>query len=470
MGRWGVGWIIALLWAGLILVNRSTSNGLLYDTDTKVMLQRIEARGDHWSWWKGDWPLENRFYRPVVAETFELDLAVHGRNPHGYAITNAILCGVCLLGLFWFLRELTGNVSVSTLAVSFFGFWHIYANPPPWFGWVIKLGLLVSASTLVVNLVQRIRPAWPAAFALGVFVLLEKEGAPLEPFRGGMIEWIPGRTASTMTLFCLIAMAAYARYERLSARRIEPDPGPLDPPATRGTELRVVSRWPWVWALIAALSVFLALASYEQAVMLPACLIGVAIAMRLQHHRVRWAWTLTFWGVLVGYFLFRAQIIPAGTSSYQAQQFRTGPGVYISLADYLFPSTAEVVGLAAGADLGLAAVMVAQYGDILAILANLVLLAGLFVWSRSQFARKERNRVVAVLFGLAASLVAFLPMAWMKPFAAYNHYHYWPLALRSVYVAALVFLAAEWLSAAWSRRALQAPPRPSPAQGSLPRP
>lgn len=471
MNRWSVGLIIALLWAVGIVATRSTSPHLLRDTDTKVMLQRIEARNNPLSWFTGDWPLENHFYRPVVAETFELDHKIYGWKSEGYGLTNAILCGLCVLSLFWFLRELTGHFVLTTTATSLFGLWHLFANPPPdWAGYLSMILIGISGLTLLANLVFRTRPILSALFATAVALILGKEWIGLEQFRGGMIDWVPGRTASTMTVFCLLSLAAYARYERVSARKDEPDPGPLDPPATRGTAVVKVIRWPWVWAVVAAVCTFLALASYEQAVMLPACLLGVAIAMRLQHYRVRWGWAAAFWGVLLVYLVLRSQVIPPGTSGYQAQQFRTGGGVYITLTSYLFPSSHEVVALATGAELGFVDLLIAQYADIIAVLANVAFLAGLTMWARKNLKRKDRTRVVALLFALVASLITFLPMAWLKPFSGYNHYHYWPLAMRALFVAGLFTLFAEWLTDAWSRRALQAPQRLAPAPGSLPHP
>lgn len=458
-----------MLWAILIILTRSTSTELLRDSDTKVMLQRIEARGNPWSWFTGDWPLENHFYRPVVAETFELDRYIHGWNSPGYGLTNAILCALCVLALFWLLRELTSNVPIATVATSLFAWWHLISGPIVWIDYLIYALLAIAALAAILSLTSKTRARAPAWFAVFGLVILTREYAGLEPFRGGMINWVPGRTASTMAVFCLLAMAAYARYERISAERAQPDPSPLDPPATRGTELLGAAKAPWVWAVLAAICTFLALASYEQAVMLPACLLGVAIALRLQHYRVRWAWQAAFWGVLFGYLALRHQVIPPGTSVYQAQQFRAGPGLFMTLLIYVAPATPDVFRLASGIDLGFANVLIAQPIDLAVVLTNIAFLGALAFWAKQKLARRDRTLVVALLFGMAASLVAFLPMAWLKPFT-YNHYHYWPLALRSVYVTGLIYAIGAWLSAAWSPRAVQAPPRPAPAPGSLPHP
>lgn len=468
MKRWGIAFLIALFWGGVILMTRSTSSHLLQDSDTAVMLQRIEARGNPWSWFAGDWPLENHFYRPVVAETFELDLAIHGKRAQGYALTNALLCAFCVLALFWFLRELTNNVALTTGATSLFAIWHLFANPPPvWIG-MLAYGLAGAGLLALILAMIRRRPVLPSLLAMSGSLLLGKELIGVEQFRGGMIEWIPGRTASTMALFALLALAAYARFERTGAERAEPEPGPLDPPATRGTQVSQIATAPWIWAVAAGIFTLLALASYEQAVMLPALLLGVAFAMRLQHFRVRWAWPATYWLLLVGYILFRGQVLPEGTSGYQAQQFRTGPGVILSITDYVFPAGREMMSIGTTSDLGISSVLVAQYAEIMMVLANALAMIGLFLFLRRTMPRRERALPVVVMFALTASFFAFLPMGWMKPFSAYNHYHYWPLALRSVYVAGLTWVVIEWLIAAWSPQALQAPRRPAPAPGSLP--
>src|SRR5207253_846466 len=122
----------------------------------------------------------------------------------------------------------------------------------------------------------------------------------------------PGRTASVMTLFALVAMAAYARYERIGAKQIDATLSPLDPPATKGTQaLGKVSRLHFFWPVFAIIAGALAFGSYEQSVMLPATLFGVAMCMRLQRYRVRWAWQVPFWGLLIAYFAVRHAVLPS---------------------------------------------------------------------------------------------------------------------------------------------------------------
>jgi hypothetical protein len=82
-----------------------------------------------------------------------------------------------------------------------------------------------------------------------------------------------------MTVFALIAMAAYARFVRLAgSERIAPVITPLTPPATRNTRQEVAPRQPWGWLLVAALGTMLALGSYEQAVMMPFMMLGISLA------------------------------------------------------------------------------------------------------------------------------------------------------------------------------------------------
>lgn len=447
-------WLPAILWVAVaslfVLFSRSSSPGLLADTDTKVILETIRERHNPWSWFVGDWPLQNHFYRPISTLFFELDNALYGNNAAGYGLTNALLgvAGVWLL--FWFFRELTDSPWMAGLSASLFGWWLaggsiFFANTIALLGWI----------TLVIGAIRH-RRNWQAYVIPGLALfLLAWESAPIYPLNGRTIQWIPGRTATVMALFCLIACASYARYERLRGKRSAPPAiTPLTPPATRNTVVEEPLRSSLGWALLALVSVALALGSYEQAVMLPACLLAVAVTFRWRGYRPAWGWQGGFWSLLVGYLLLRKELLPVVTSGYQKQQLRFGPGVWLDLGNYLAEPLTRI--------------RTAMSWDSWLILFDhspwgfaagwLTFLAGAYlVW-------KRRSALAVAGWGL--SIIAFLPMAWLKLF---EHYHYWPLAMRSLLVSGLVSVILPEVLTALSPPTRQAPPRPTPAPGSLPR-
>ncbi|HVL37881.1 MAG TPA: hypothetical protein VM328_00695 [Fimbriimonadaceae bacterium] len=452
MSRWGVGLVIVLLSCVPILLSHATSPDLLRDTDTQVLLDTIRQRQAPLSWFGGDWPLENHFYRPVSTLFFELDNALYGSNAAGYGWTNALLCVASVVLLFWLWRELADDVPVATLGAIMFALWHT--------SFAGKLSMLVFFMSFGAWILAFLpgRRLWPAIAAFLVLYYLSFEVAGFRALEGRMIAWLPGRTASVMTVFALLSMAGYARYERLSASRVaRPEPTPLDPPATKGTVVRAgVARTAWGWLLLSLVGLVLALGSYEQAVMLPAALFGVAVSLRLQRYQVRWGLQALFWGLLVGYLALRSQIVPTEASGYQLQQFRSGPGVWQSVMHYIFPAFKDLYSLAMTLDLGpLQFMSWGPWGSLLFAGSNL-----------AAYGQVLNRRLVLGLTGFALSLVTFLPMAWLKPF---DHYDYWPMAMRSLFVSALVMAAGGTLVSAASRPAMQAPARPDPAPGSLPR-
>jgi hypothetical protein len=435
----------------LIVLRRAESPKLLQDSDTAFLLMKIREKADPLSWFGGDWPLQNHFYRPVSTLAFEWDNARFGSNAAGYGLTNALICAACVWLLFWFLRELTDSPLWSAGGAGLFGLWNL-DQPVP----VYWLAIVGPPIILVVGILRH-RTAWkgwlPGVF-LWAYVPIELEG--LMPLYFRNVGWLPGRTATVMSIFALLAMAAYARYERLGARRVLPEAGPLDPPATRST---VQSRPPvpsWPWLVVSLVATGLALGSYEQAVMIPAVILGVGITMRWQGYQSRWWTQALFWGVLIGYLVLRSRLVPTEASGYQKQQFRDGPGVILSLVSYMLPNVGGLLTLRTNLDAGpLILLTSGPYLAVFEVVSNL--------WS--YVSAKSEWRFF--LSGYLLSVIAYLPMAWLKQF---DHYHYWPMALRAVAVIALCKVAVEAALTAWSPPRLQAPPRLSPAPGSLPRP
>lgn len=459
LGKWNCGLVAVLLFCVPIWIARSEKPEMLQDTDTKVLLHHLRERQDPLSWFTGDWPLGNHFYRPISTLSFELDNALYGDNAYGYGRTNALVAIACVLLLFWFLRELTDRLEIALPGAVLFSLWTLdrtlgLDTLATWLGWA-SLGLLFAPG----------RRWGPVLLASATLIFLGDELSGIATLRHFMIEWLPGRTASVMTLFALLSLAAYARYERLSAAKDpKPAPGPLDPPATKSTELRSgTPRLNGLWPVVSILCLALALGSYEQAVMVPGLLVATALCLRLQRYRVRWAWQAAFWGVLAGYLALRHNLVPSDVSGYQAQQFRSGDGVWRSLLEYLFPAAPSVwhsvlaydfrMLYEAGGFVG--ATLAFPFPTVVQLAANCAVILVL---------RREWRLPVA---GWAMSFVAFLPMAWLKHF---DHYHYLPMAMRALFVGALIGVAGKALVSAASRPELRAPPRLYPAPGSLPRP
>lgn len=443
-----------------IWLARSSSPMMLRDSDTAVLLGAIRERGHPFSWFLGDWPLGNHFYRPVSTLFFELDNKVYGADAGGYGATQALIAILCVLALHWFVRELWADWP-ACFAASLFAIWHL--------DWGVPLSSIVPYLAAVVFLVALFRRLAMPVFRAGtsevenrgswrnvtwevflgpmaLFLLSSELGGHQLRFR--MIEWLPGRTASVMTLFGLLSLAAYARFERLTAKEVERSPSPYDLPATKSTGVwKQPPRHPWLWALLSCVCLALALGSYEQAVMLPSLLLGVAVVQRLRGSPPKWIWQAAFWGILVGYLVLRRTLVSSEVSGYQAQQFRDGPGVWLAISDYLLPAWRPLQFVLTSLDAGIGILFLpAIYLAVLSVGGNLAAVPIL-----------KGSRVGAIgLGGFVLSVLAFLPMAWLKHF---DHYHYLPLALRTIFVVALGTASATFCLRALSPPAVLTPGR-----------
>jgi hypothetical protein len=153
--------------------------------------------------------------------------------------------------------------------------------------------------------------------------------------------------------------------------------------------------------------------------------------------------------------------VPTDVSGYQAQQFRSGPGVWSSILDYFLPGAMPLwFGVTAYdprmmfAEGGIAgAIMSVPYQGIISMASTI----GALIATRKEW--------LLPLTGWSLSTIAFLPMAWLKHF---DHYHYLPMAMRSLFVVAMAAVAGKVFVSAVSRPALQAPARLDPSPGSLP--
>lgn len=474
LGRNQIHLLLALATIIPFLLKRSSGPGLLQDSDTAFLLMKIKERANPLSWFAGDWPLENHFYRPVSTLFFEFDNAVHGSNPAGFGLTNALLCFACTLATYWFVAEWRRSSSVALLSAWMFTLWQIGGFGFEYFA------LLILPIAFLIAVVVRPKNTGKllAAFLLIFYAATELTGvAGVSGGRnifGDTLGWIPGRTATSMTLFCMLSLAAYFRYERLGAEReISDTVTATDLPATRTSEAKrePVNKPAW---LIAAFGFYLlALGCYEQAVMLPFVLIPLGWLWKWEGYRLRWVTQLGFWAGLVLYAVMRSQLLPVKPSGYQLQQFRTGPGVYQDLLSYLLPGLNSLPSLQNTLSVGALILLTSTpWLLVLSIASNGSLFAAALTTVKAM-----RNQSATVLqkatpplfwvfvAAALASALAFAPMAFLHSF---GHYDYWPMALRAIGVIALVQFALRHALSAVSLQAIQAPQRSHPAPGSLP--
>lgn len=437
---------------------------MLADSDTRGLLAGIAKRDAPLSWFASDWPIENHFYRPVSTLTLELNHRVESiNNDSGFGLVNALLCILSIGALFWLVRELTDNPLFTAMATAFFTLWNI-----DWAGLsAISTFLQYSIWLIPFVLLLPNRDYRKVLEALLVSAFAIHEITGISSLSGLTLGWIPGRTATTMTVFALCALAAYARYERFAAVKVKPLAS-TDLPSTKSSKhVQTASKLHFLLPIASCIFLTLALGSYEQAVMVPGLLVGVGIWFTLTGRKVRWAWHSAFWALLVGYVALRHAVLPQGVSQYQNQQFRSGPGVWMEIGNWVLPCYENV-----------RTFVISLSPDVMTELVNNIafliwtVLAGLaaLLWGVSSnvatYAAMAKRLPMA--FGAwALSFLAFLPMAWLHRF---DHYYYFPMALRSVFVVGLLAIAYQMIVTACSPRSLQAPPRLDPAPGSLPRP
>lgn len=403
ISRWAWPAVAAFMLALLLSFCRDPA--MLADTDTQAAIRAIREQNNPWHWFGADWPLGNHFYRPISTLFFEFDVRVWGDQAGGWGMTNALLCAACVGLTAWLVQELTQRPDWAASAAGVFAFWIGFGDRivPFW---------LVLAVAAGAALWDRTFDARRIIVSLLMLIALHHEVVAAESLRYRMMDWIPGRTASVMTVFALFAMASLARGIRLESR---------------------------AWHGMALVGLTLALGSYEQAIMVPAALAGVAIFFRLRHPDLRqgWVWHGAFWAVLAGYFILKQQILPTTESAYQAQQMRSSGFSWVAISSYAFPAWPDVMQVVTLTSTGWAAVFVsALYGSLAQILANLT------AYARATVASQRWEAVGGWLW----SLVVFLPMAWVKNF---EHYHFFPLALRSLLIVAL---AATWWQMAFPRQ------------------
>ena len=446
--------LLVLLYAVLGLVYyRSNGQNLLPDSDTQLILGGLKRHPDFWLWWHHDWPLGNHFYRPMSTFFFQFDHLVYGNNGAGWAWTTALLCIFSTIGVYWAAREITDSPLLTAIATFIFYLWQIDSG---------SFLLFYTPQTAIVIAVIgfiRHRKNWrayiPAAF---VWMWLAQELSGITSLEFRDLHWIPGRTATSMAVFAMLSIACFARYCRLLPRRVVEKPiTSMDVPATKSTVINRETKLPSIaWPIASGILMFLAMACYEQGVMVPAVLGLVALAWYFRGSKIQWSWAGYFAAILLAYIGLHLAFVPHQESRYYKWQKRSNYSAFTFMQRYFFipyyPWRYLVASFSGGP---LMLITSSPYNSFIELVSSIYAM-----W-------ESRRKWVIIGFGWLGSTLAYAPMAWYKDF---DHYHYWPMAVRSIGVAAFLVVAVEMALIAVSPPTLQAPQRLVPAPGSLPHP
>ncbi|MCW5937574.1 MAG: hypothetical protein KIT11_09745 [Fimbriimonadaceae bacterium] len=418
--------LIALLLALHVYLQQSQSPSLLQDSDTREIL-RVTSNRPPLYWFLHDWPLENHFYRPVSTLTFELDRRIDPGTGEAFARTNAVSAAVAVFLVYLVTSLITTQRNVGLFATGVFTFWLSPLDLSLLQNWggslavAVAIGLIGRGTSLLKSF------KWAGATLFVVLMTM-----PEANLYQGVVNWIPGRTASLATVMALGALAIVLT----GARKESP----------------VI-----VWSLLTFLCSLLALLCYEQAVAIPiVCALWISASKGT---------TLMKRGLVLGgllslavYIFARLAFVPTAISTYQGQQLRSVEGTVRNILDTLVPGFTESNRIAATLDLLPSLLLTGQWWISLA--AMLAPFAGLALIA------EQRGLKEAGAFYLAF-VVTFLPVAFLKFF---DHYYFMPLAFKAMFVAWFGLLLWRSVVNEWKRPRVAAPLRFRPAPGSLQRP
>jgi hypothetical protein len=450
--------LLMLLACVPVLLQRATSNELLKDSDTNFLIYKMNEYNNPLRWFTHDWPLENHFYRPISTLVFEADNRLHPGSGAAFGLTNALTCAICILLTGWFVTEMKRSLTAGVVAswISMVWILNSWFFGRTWIDLVIYVPYLLFA-LIILRMISDKKFNWVSlATAVGGFFVWYTLLSSHAKLSSDTMNWIPGRTATVMTIFTMLALASYVRFERLGAASAAlATSTALDEPATRSSTQSDEPRNRWGWFVLSAVATAFALLSYEQAVMLPFVIFFVGVWLRSQGTQTRFALQTVFWMLLIGYVIVRLQFVPLGASKYQSQQFRHGPGLWIDILNYVFPNL-----------LGLRESWIAITTGFIMVIST-SFWAPLFMFASNVAAWiTVRKDVMKCVLPLAMATLAFLPMAFLNQF---GHYHFWPAMLLTLFVIGLFESYWKMLIIAMSPQAFQAPQRLDRAPGSLPR-
>jgi len=398
------GWLL-----GLALIIVLNGGAILYwhrddglwdhfeNLDVRTILAQLEQPHQPLTWFTGDWVLGNGFYRPLPSLLYELDYRLWGRDLLQYKWTNGLLSLACALLLVGWVWEVGRSRSLALIAGLIFTGWQtgLLTGLPNWLLW----GAVLAAVGIAFWFVGDYR----RAVTLGCLVLvagLEFGFVPNQSdlhqasFAYRAMGWIPGRTATLMTLFTLLSLWAYAR---------------------------LCWHGHWGWGVLSLVAFAGALGSYEQAIALPFLLLISGLAIRAKGGRFVW-WLFALSLILLELYLwFYLSTIPTQTE-YHQQRLRRFYSLGISVSSWLLPPLRGVIDqISLTLDAPLTVLLPAFWQAWLLLIAYLVVLT-------------EVRRQPLAWLGLIGSALAYLPLAPVIPLM---HYYYLPAAFRALWIAQL---------------------------------
>ena len=394
---WAIGLGLILLLNLLGVAHWHYDDGLwdsFENLDTRVVLQRLQQPHSVWAWFVGDWVLGNGFYRPLPSMLYQLDYWLWGDRLLDWKWTNGLLATASAFALVGFVYTLTGRRLVALAVGLAFTLWQTgFAPPIPlWVGF----GLL--AAGVVWGYWRgdwRRGAAWGAlAFALvvewGFIGNLRDIHTQSLAYRA--MGWIPGRTATLMTLFALLALWGAAGYARTGHAR---------------------------WAALALGGFVGAMLSYEQFVALPVLMALVVWAIRPPRALAirAGAVCLACLLLLAPYAAFYRAHIPTQTQ-YRQHRIKRQKTLPMTTLHWLAPPASEAwlqidLSLTAPLNLLFPRFWLAQVGLVAYLVALRYGLRSRFGW-----------------LGWLGSLLAYAPAAPLLPLM---HYYYLPAALRALW-------------------------------------
>lgn len=375
----------------------------LENHDTRVLLQTIRAEEQPLKWFTSDWPLYNGFYRPLPAVTFEIDDRLYGNNLPMYCFTNWWIGLLCSYAVVWLVLELFRKRGPAIGAGVLFALWQTGIAdrlPIEWCTGVASVAILVLAiwrgSGFIAGVVAAALLLLAGREASGWLDVVDVVSMD---FSYRSLGWPVGRTATMATMFALPCIAAYCRWERV--------------------------RKP-IWAAVSIACLILAMMCYEQVVVVPALLLGTAVALHIQGIRVRWAWHLVPWGLLAVYIALHSHYLPK--TRYYDQAYRGIGGGIRDVLSWLFPASFEIKFLPTfvSPEIGIYALLIERFWRYVVQSVSCVIAFLSF-----------RQHWLPITYGLLASAGAYLPMAFQQPLV---HYHHLPMAFRTPFVVWLIIL------------------------------
>ncbi|MFN4032199.1 MAG: hypothetical protein ACK4ME_01030 [Fimbriimonadales bacterium] len=367
--------------------------------DTRVILRRLQQPHSVWEWFTGDWVLGNGFYRPLPSVLYQLDYWLWRDALLAWKWTNGALAVLNALLVVGFVGALLGRRDFA-LAVGFiFTGWQtgLMPLPPLWLGWA-ALGAGVFWGWRVGD--WRRGAVWGCvAFALVVELrfIPTLPDLHLESFAYRAIGWIPGRTATLMTLLALLALIGVCFYARTGRMG---------------------------WAALGLGGFLGALLSYEQAVALP-ILMGLCLwSVSRKQTRAGNAPLIPLLCLLMllPYFAFYRTHIPTQTQYHQQRlkRFKTLPETALNWA---VPTGREAI---------------TQIDVALTAPFNLLMpsfWAGLLGFTAYVVALREGLRARIGWLGWLGSLLAYAPLMPVLPLM---HYYYLPAVFRALWAGILL--------------------------------